>query len=157
MVLELGVRSPGDMRAHLEFVRPDIAVIAPLEPSFSEDAEALSTLRREILALCQEGTPAPLLVYTADRFLADLAQQPPGAVAFARDDVVDRDGTLNLQIDETTWTVGRDVAGASHLRALSVAARAARLLGVSDGDIGTYLAGCPALPSPSRVRPGPRP
>src|SRR5262249_41134820 len=47
MVLELGVRTAGDMSAHLEVVRPDVVVIAPLAPSFSEDAGALSTLRGE--------------------------------------------------------------------------------------------------------------
>src|SRR5262249_13267624 len=141
MVLELGGRSPGDMQAHLEVVRPDIAVVAPLAPSFSEDADALSTLRREILALCRQGIPANLLMCTDDPFLAELARQTPGAVGFTRDDIVARDGTLSLSIDGTTWAVGRDVAGGSQLRALSVAARAARLLGMSDGDIGAYLAG----------------
>jgi hypothetical protein len=37
--------------------------------------------------------------------------------------------------------VGLDVVGASQLRALSVAARAGRLLGVGDADIGAFLAG----------------
>ena len=37
-----GCERPGDMRAHLELVRPDIAVVTPLAPSFSEDAGALA-------------------------------------------------------------------------------------------------------------------
>src|SRR6185436_5331259 len=30
MVLELGIRQPGDMQAHLEIVRPDVAIVTPL-------------------------------------------------------------------------------------------------------------------------------
>ena len=41
------------------------------------------------------------------------------------------------------WPIGRDVVGASHLRALSVAARVGRLLGVGDPDIGAFLGGDP--------------
>ena len=141
MVLELGVRAAGDMRAHLEVVRPDVVVIAPLAPSFSEDAAALSTLRREIATLCSAGTARAVLMCTDDPFLAELAGRTPAAVGFARDDVAPCDGGLALRVDDTTWPVGRDTVGASQLRALSVAARIARQLGVSDGDIASFLAG----------------
>jgi aminotransferase len=141
MVLELGVRAAGDMRAHLEVVRPDVVVIAPLAPSFSEDGGALSTLRREIAALCSAGTASAVLMCTDDPFLAELAEHTPGAVGFARDDVAPRDGGIGLRIDGTTWPVGRDAVGASQLRALSVAARVGRQLGLSDRDIGAFLAG----------------
>ena len=59
MVLELGVRAPGDMRAHLELLRPDIAVVAPLAPSYSEEREELATLRHEITALAAVEAAAP--------------------------------------------------------------------------------------------------
>jgi aspartate/methionine/tyrosine aminotransferase len=141
MVLELGVRAAGDMRAHLDVVRPDVVVIAPLAPSFSEDAGALSTLRGEIATLCSGGTASAVLMCTDDPFLADLAARTSAAVGFARDDVAPCDGGLGLHIDGTTWPVGRDAVGASQLRALSVAARVGRQLGLSDGDIGAFLAG----------------
>jgi UDP-N-acetylmuramyl pentapeptide synthase len=141
MVLELGVRGPGDMQAHLEVVRPDIVVVAPLAPSFSDDAGALSTLRREIDTLCRSGTASAVLVCTDDPFLAELAERTPAAVGFTRDDVVSQADGLVLRVDGATWPVGLDVVGASQLRALSVAARAGRLLGVGDADIGAFLAG----------------
>src|SRR5262249_2032991 len=141
MVLELGVRAAGDMRAHLEVVRPDVVVIAPLAPTFSEDGGALSTLRREIASLCSVATARAVLLCTDDPFLAELAEHTPGAVGFARDDVSPCDGGIGLRIDGTTWPVGRDAVGASQLRALSVAARVGRQLGLSDRDIGAFLAG----------------
>jgi UDP-N-acetylmuramyl pentapeptide synthase len=141
MVLELGVRAAGDMQAHLEVVRPDIIVVAPLAPSFSDDAGSLSTVRHEIDTLCRAGTASAVLMCTDDPLLVELAERMPAAVGFTRDDVVSHAGGLALRIDGTTWPLGRDAVGASQLRALSVAARAARLLGVSDSDIGAFLAG----------------
>jgi len=141
LVLELGVRAPGDIRAHLEVVRPDVVVVAPLAPSFSDDAGALATLRREIVTLCSDGTASAVLLCTDDPFLVEVAGRTPGAIGFARNDVVGHDGARSLHVDGTTWRVGRDAVGASQLRALSVAARAGRLLGVSDAEIGAFLAG----------------
>jgi aminotransferase len=142
MVLELGVRAPGDMRAHLEVVRPDIVVVAPLAPSFSEDAGTLATLRREISTLCAGDTASTLLLCTDDPFLAEIAERTPAAVGFGRDDVAQLDGgDLGLHLDGMTWRLGRDALGASQLRALSVAARTGRLLGIRDDDIGAFLAG----------------
>jgi aminotransferase len=140
MVLELGVRAPGDMRAHLELLRPDIAVVAPLTPSFSEEGDELATLRREVAVLA-ESAPPLLLLCTDDPFLAELAQRTPGAVGFGSDDV-ERDGAaVRLRVGEATWPVGRDVVGASHWRALSVAARVAQALGLEDDVTRAYLAG----------------
>jgi UDP-N-acetylmuramyl pentapeptide synthase len=140
MVLELGVRAPGDMRAHLELLRPDIAVVAPLAPSYSEEGDELATLRGEIAALAASAPPL-LLLCTDDPFLAELAARTPGAVGFGSDDAARDDATPRLRIGDATWPVGRDVVGASHWRALSVAARVARALGVGDDVIGGYLAG----------------
>jgi hypothetical protein len=82
-----------------------------------------------------------VLVCTDDPFLAELAERTPAAVGFTRDDVVSQADGLVLRVDGATWPVGLDVVGASQLRALSVAARAGRLLGVGDADIGAFLAG----------------
>jgi aminotransferase len=141
MVLELGVRTPGDMRAHLEVVRPDIAVVTPLAPSFSEDGEALAILRREVLVLCEAVAPPGLLLCTDDPFLAELANRTPGAIPFGSGDVADGPGGPALRVAGSTWAVGRDVVGASHLRALSVAARVSHLLGVGDPEIRAFLGG----------------
>ena len=53
-----------------------------------------------------------------------------------------RDGGMpRLSVGDATWPVGRDVVGSSHWRALSVAARVARSLGIGDDVIAAYLAG----------------
>jgi aminotransferase len=137
MVLELGVRRPGDMRSHLELVRPDIAVGTPLVPSFSEDGAALATLRQEVLSLCAAVVPGSLLLCTDDPFLAELADRTPGALRFSSDDVGEGDRGPVLR----GWPVRRDVVGASHRRALSAAAQVARLLGVRERQIAAFLAG----------------
>jgi hypothetical protein len=112
-----------------------------LTPTFSQDGEALAALRREMLVLCGAVPPAGLLLCTDDSFLAEVADRAPGASRFGSADVVDAGAGTALHLPGTAWAVGRDVVGASHLRALSVAARVGRLLGVSDADIGAYLAG----------------
>src|SRR6185369_605481 len=54
MVLELGVRQAGDMRAHLEIVRPSIVIVTPVASSYRDDHEALAVLREEIAVLCRQ-------------------------------------------------------------------------------------------------------
>ncbi len=139
MVLELGVRSPGDVRSHLDLVHPDIVVVAPLGPSFRQEVDARDTLRVEIEALCAEIAPGSLLLCDDDPFLAELARRTPGAVRFGRDDVERRGEDVVLRVDGVAWPVGRDTVGGSGLRALSVAVRVGRLLGLGDADIGRFL------------------
>ncbi len=144
MVLELGIRQPGDLRAHFEIVRPDIAIVTPLVPSFSEDSDALAALRREIATLCAEGSRPgmrALLLCADDAFLADLAAATPGATPFAMSDFERSDGRLALRVDGESWPVGRDTVGASSFWALSAAVRVGRLLGMSDAEIRDFLAG----------------
>jgi UDP-N-acetylmuramoyl-tripeptide--D-alanyl-D-alanine ligase len=139
MLLELGVRRSGDVRAHLELVRPDIVVVMPLARSFSQDVDALALLRVEIETLCDGMAPGTLLLCEDDPFLAELASRIPGAARFGRDDVERRGDRLVLHVDGTAWPVDRDTVGASGLRALSVAARVGRLVGLSDADIASFL------------------
>jgi aminotransferase len=146
MVLELGVRCAGDMRSHLELMRPDIAVVTPLVPSFSEDGAALATLRREVLSLCGAVVPTGLLLCIDDPFLAELADRTPGALRFSSCDVGEGERGPILGC----WPVRPDVVGASHRRALSVAAQVGRLLGVRDRQIAAFLAGGAAVPGRSR-------
>jgi UDP-N-acetylmuramyl pentapeptide synthase len=139
MVLEFGVRRPGDVRRHLEVVRPDIVVVAPLAPSFSQEVDALATLRAEIETLCAGMRPRTLLLCEDDPFLADMASRMPGATRFGSRDVEHADDGLVLHVEDMVWPVGRDTVGASGLRALSVAARVGRLVGLSDADVATFL------------------
>jgi hypothetical protein len=94
-----------------------------------------------VLVLCGAVAPAGLLLCTDDPFLADLADRTPGTLRFGSGDVVEGAAGLALHLPGAAWPIERDVVGASHLRALSVAARVGRLLGVGDPDIGAFLAG----------------
>ena len=142
LVLELGVRRRGDMAAHLRIVQPDIAVIAGLEPSFSEDQQGLAVLRAEIAELCDavRRHGGRLLVCGDDPSLAALAQQVAGTLVFSKAHVSDVDGARWLAIDGTRYPVDRDVAGESNLLGLEVAARIGVLLGSSDVQIRQFLA-----------------
>ncbi len=140
MVLELGVRQPGDMRAHLDLVRPDIAIVTPLVPSFSEDSDALAALRAEIATLCAgDGAARTLLLCGDDPALADLAALTPGASVFGSADIEASSAGLTLRIDGEPWPVARDTVGASGRWALSVAVRVGRLLGLSDAELRSFL------------------
>ena len=46
MVLELGVRRAGDMRSHLEIVRPDVVVVTPVAASYRDDLDAVEDAAR---------------------------------------------------------------------------------------------------------------
>jgi UDP-N-acetylmuramoyl-tripeptide--D-alanyl-D-alanine ligase len=142
MILELGVRQLGDMRAHLEIVRPDVAIVTPLVPSYSEDHDALAILHREIADLCSaqgsDGRPA-LLLCGDDAALVDLASRTKGARLFAMGEVEAEDGRMNIRVDGGHLTIDRDVVGASSRRALAATVRVGRLFGMTDDDIKTFL------------------
>jgi aminotransferase len=142
MILELGVRQPGDMRAHLEIVQPDVAIVTPLVPSYSEDHDALAILHREIADLCSAqrsgGRPA-LLLCGDDTALVDLASRTKGARLFAMGDVEAEDGRMNIHVDGGHLTIDRDVVGASSRRALAATVHVGRLFGMTDDDIKTFL------------------
>jgi UDP-N-acetylmuramyl pentapeptide synthase len=140
MVLELGVRRTGDMRAHLEIVRPDIVVVTPLASSYKDDHESLEILREEIGVLCSGATGAAILLCSDDPTLAALAERIPHAQRFSMLDVEPRDGAAVLRVDGREWPVTHDTVGASSRRALAVAARVAALLGLADAEIGAFLA-----------------
>jgi aminotransferase len=142
MILELGVRQAGDMRAHLEIVKPDVAIVTPLVPSYSEDHDALAVLHREIGALCStlpsDGSPT-LLLCGDDVALVELASKTRDAQLFGMRDVEGENGHLAIHADGRRLAVERDAVGASSRRALAATVRVGRLLGMTDDDIQTFL------------------
>lgn len=142
MVLELGVRQAGDMRAHLDIVRPDIVIVTPLASSYRDDHEGLEILREEIAVLCRQAAQAgkPILLCGDDPSLTILAAQTSGATHFSASEVETAEGGAVLRIDGSAWPVRRDTVGASGRCALTVAARVGRLLGMSDEEIAVFLA-----------------
>jgi aminotransferase len=142
LVLELGVRRPGDMAEHLRIVRPDIAVITGLVPSFSEEQQTLAVLRAEIATLCDAVHRAhgQVLLCGDDPSLVALARDLPGAALFAKAHLHADAGEQRLGIDGTTYRVGREVVGDSNLYALEVAVRVGRILDIGDVDLERFLA-----------------
>ena len=143
MVLELGVRRAGDMRKHLEIVRPDVVVVTPLAASYRDDLDALGTLREEIALLCRDAVQrgATVLLCGDDPVLAALAAELPGTTTFSANELQRDDGGLALHAGDQTLPVHRDVVGASGQRALAASVHVARHLGLSETEIAAYLAG----------------
>ncbi len=141
MVLELGVRRAGDMRAHLEIVRPDIVVVTPLVPSFSEDSDSLAVLRGEIEVLCAAagGSGGAVLLCGDDPALVEIAARTAGARLFSAADVDLTDGRLTVRCAERRLAGGRDIVGASGRGAIAAAVLVGGLLGMSDAEIEAFL------------------
>jgi len=99
MVLELGVRRAGDMRAHLEIVSPDVVVVTPVTASYRDDLDAIETLREEIALLCRDAAArgATVLLCADDPVLATLADQLPNAVRYAASDATPDGGGPSAQ------------------------------------------------------------
>lgn len=141
MVLELGVREPGDMRAHLEIVRPQVVVVTPLASSYRDDHAALETLRAEIGVLCGQASTdgAAILLCGDDPALGPLAEQFPAAVRFGGTDFAATESGEVLRVNGAAWPVGRDAVGMSGRYALAAAVHVGRMLGLDDEDIRAFL------------------
>ena len=142
LVLELGARRPNDMRRLLQVVRPDIAVITPLAPSYSEDQATLSVLRAEMKVLidAMERGGGTLAVCADDPVLAELAGAPR-THRFGRNDLTTGEGAAHLQIDGRDYVVGREIVGDSSLYALCASIIVARQIGIDEPSIERFLAG----------------
>jgi UDP-N-acetylmuramyl pentapeptide synthase len=142
MILELGVRQAGDMRAHLDIVDPDVVIVTPLVPSYSEDHDALAILHQEVAALCStrqfDRSPA-LLLCGDDAALIELASRTKDARLFAMNDVEGENGRLTIHVDGQSLAVDRDAVGASSRRALAATVRVGHLFGMTDDDIQSFL------------------
>lgn len=141
MVLELGVRQAGDMRAHLEIVRPSIVIVTPVASSYRDDHEALAVLREEIAVLCRQAAQdhAVVLLCGDDPALAVLAEGISGAARFSTGDIEPREAGTVLRVDGTEWPVRRDIVGASSRCALAAAVKVGQLLGMSNAAIQEFL------------------
>lgn len=132
LVLELGARRPGDMRAHLEIARPDVVLVTPVTASYRDDLDGIETMREEIALLCRDAAArgAAVRLCADDPLLAALAAEIPGAATFS---------AAELAAPEFP-PVRRDIVGASGQRALAGAVHAARALGMPDAEIAAWLA-----------------
>jgi hypothetical protein len=124
-------------------VRPDIAIVSSVSPSFSEDQHALATLRAEIAVLCDAvmRRGGGLLLCGDDPSLAALSAELGGAWCFRRSQLVARGGQAFIECDGTPLPVTREFVGDSNLYGLIVAARVAYMLDVPEDQIRAFLRG----------------
>jgi aminotransferase len=115
LVLEFGVRQRGDMRQLLHTVRPHIAVLTALAPSFSTDVELLRIVQEEIRLLCTTmGPDCHFLIDGDDRLLHEVAQvlfAPP--VFLYRAQWSSNGQSLTLRSEGHTYPVTRELIGDS--------------------------------------------
>jgi UDP-N-acetylmuramyl pentapeptide synthase len=141
LVLELGIRRAGDMQAHLELLRPDIAIVTPLQPGSITDLDEVAVLRAEIGALCQLREVGTFLMCEDDPALAELAAQTPKAQLFGKSQIERSDEGLILQSAEERFECKRDTVGVSSRYALLLAVLVGQLLGLTNDQIREFLAG----------------
>jgi hypothetical protein len=110
--------------------------------SYRDDHEALEVLREEIAVLCRQAAErgTPTMLCGDDATVSALAEQLPNAVRAGAADVDTTEAGTVLRVGGTTWPVRRDAVGASGRCALAVAARVGRFLGMTDEEIGAFLA-----------------
>ena len=148
LVVEFGVRQRGDMRRLLRTVRPDIAIVNTLTPSYSTDVELLNTLQEEIRTLCDTvGPRCRFIIDGDDPLLADMAAAVPAAAAGSADPLLVRradwspngDG-LVLRSPTRHYPVSRELIGESERSSVQAAVLLAeRWTELSQADINRFL------------------
>lgn len=137
LVLEFGARRAGDMRELLSIVCPDVAVITPLSAGDGGDIDALQTLQDEIgeLIATMQLRGLPVAICRDDPLLA--AATTPHAFGVA--DYIDGEHRELTSGDER-FRLGRELVGATAVRALAASVMVARLLGVPESRVRAILA-----------------
>jgi len=144
LVLELGVRQRGDMHELLQTVRPDIAVLTTLTPSYSNDVELLRTLQDEMRVLCQSvGSRCHFLVDDEDLLLKEVVQTLPVPPVPLRDAQWSTNGQgLTLQSNGHVYHVTRELIGESERVSVQAAVLLAeRWTKLTSTEINRFLAG----------------
>jgi UDP-N-acetylmuramyl pentapeptide synthase len=144
LVLEFGVRERGDMRQLLRTVRPDIAVLTALTPSYGNDTEGLRVQQEEMRVLCQSmGPRSRLLVEDHDRLLDEAVQSvgipfvPLGAARWSTNG-----NGLTLCSEGREYHVTRELIGESERVAIQAAVLLAeRWTSLPETDLHRFLAG----------------
>jgi UDP-N-acetylmuramyl pentapeptide synthase len=142
LILEMGIRRAGDARTLLDAVQPDVLVLTPLAPSFSNDLSFLDTVEREIASLARNVAAhgGRIVACGDDPRLQAAVAGLSGVRAFGRDQAR-RNDRLELDVGGERFVVGLDVVGESSLYAVLAGIEVARLLGVDDGEIRRFLRG----------------
>ncbi|MBI2963867.1 MAG: aminotransferase class I/II-fold pyridoxal phosphate-dependent enzyme [Deltaproteobacteria bacterium] len=143
LILEMGLRRPGDARALLEAVTPDLLVLLPLTPSFSNDLSFLDAVEREVADLARRVSSrgGRVVACADDPRLASAVAGLAGVRAFGRDQAKRGPEALTLEVEGTSFEVALDVVGESSVYALLAGIEVAKLLGVGEASLRSFLAG----------------
>lgn len=143
LILELGVRQPGDMQQLLHTVHPDIAVLTNLTPSYSTDIAFLQTLQDEIRVLCRTvGSHCHFLIDGDDPLLQDVLPSflvPP--ILLHRTQWSDNGHGQVLQSNSHAYHVTREFVGESErVSILAAVMLAEQWTTLTTEDIARFLA-----------------
>jgi aminotransferase len=146
LVLEFGIRQRGDMHKLLRTVRPDIAIVSTLTPSYSTDVDLLHILQAEIQTLCDSmGSACHFLVDGDDPLLEEIVTSlptPPLLLRRADWSAAPSNGHgLLLQSNGHAYPVTRELVGESERTSVQAAVLLAeRWTELSQADIRRFLA-----------------
>jgi aspartate/methionine/tyrosine aminotransferase len=143
LILEMGIRRQGDAAALLGAVQPDVLVLTPLAPSFSNDLSFLDAVEREIASLARHlaARGGRIVACGDDPRLRDAIAGLPGVQTFGRDQARREGQRLELDVGGERFAVQLDVIGESALYAVLAGIEVARLLGSNDATIRRFLGG----------------
>jgi hypothetical protein len=142
LILELGVRQPGDMQELLKTIRPDITVLTNLTPSYSTDIAFLQTLQNEIRTLCHEvGSQCHFLVDGDDPLLKEVIPSLPVLpVLLHREQWAGNGHGQILRSNNHSYHVTREVVGESERISLQAAVMLAeRWTTLTNEDLSRFL------------------
>lgn len=144
LVLELGVRKPGDMRQLLCTVQPDIVVLTALAPGYNNDLEGIRVQQEEMRVLYQQvRASCRFLVEDTDRLLAEIVQgfsRPFVSLELAQ--WAPTEQGLIVRSDKHEYLVRRELIGESERVAMQAAVLLAeRWTTLTTDELNQFLAG----------------
>lgn len=140
LVLELGVRQPGDMAALLRVVHPEWAIVTPLAMGGDAEAHQAAIMQNEIATLCGRVAPEKLLASDDDPLLdASLARQPAGCLRFGDSRLKKQRHGHILRGERGEYHIGPDPVGVSALSAVQAAVLLGEGLGMAPAVLEDFL------------------
>lgn len=143
LVLEYGVRQPGDANRLLRVVTPDILVLTPTAGAGVYDEHSVQSLREELARLVSAAASrgAPIFACADDPFVDALGVPPTACRIAANFDPQSSDVLLTASAYDQEFFLRREVVGVSELYAIRTAFRVAERLGVPVDTLRQFAAG----------------
>jgi aminotransferase len=155
LVLELGVRRPGDMAALLRTVRPGWAVVTRLALEEAAEPGELGAMREEIAALCGAVPEGHLLMSGDDELLDPLrAGLDPTPITFGSSRLQAISGGYVCKGEKGNYRMGGELVGESALHAAQAAVLLGEQLGLGQALLEDFLRECSGAPGGDALREG---